>query len=249
MNVWKAGREIEYMRRAGAIVAECHALFAEQIRPGADTRNLDARVEDYIRKSGAIPSFKGHHGFPASICVALNDEICHGFPRKQPLSEGDVVTIDIGAQVEGYHGDSAWTYAVGEVSPDIRHLMEACEKALFLGIEQARPGNRIGDIGHAIQSFAEPLGYGVVREFCGHGVGRELWESPQIPHFGQAGTGPRIQAGMTLAIEPMITLGDWKARMDDDGWTARTADGSICVQYEHTVWVTEDGPVILTEKK
>ncbi|SIS81159.1 methionine aminopeptidase, type I [Kroppenstedtia eburnea] len=245
----KSSDELKVMRKAGSIVAECHALLSQAIRPGVNTRDLDALVEQHIRKSRATPSFKGHHGFPASICVALNDEICHGFPRSQPLKEGDVVTIDIGALYEGYHGDSAWTYAVGEVSPDIRRLMKDGEKALFLGIEHARPGRRIGDIGHAIQSFAEPLGYGVVREFCGHGVGRELWEEPQVPHFGRPGTGHQIQAGMVLAIEPMLTLGSWRARIDKDGWTARTVDGSICVQYEHTVAVTDEGPVILTEKK
>ena len=241
-------KKIDNMRRAGAIVAECHALLADRIQPGIDTVTLDHLVEKHIRKRGATPSFKGHHGFPGSICVAVNDEICHGFPRKTPLKKGDVVTIDIGAQVDGYHGDSAWTYAVGNVRPKVRRLMKTCKQALFLGIEQARPGNRVGDIGHAIQSFAEPLGLGVVRQFCGHGVGRKLWQDPQIPHFGLPRTGPRIETGMTLAIEPMLTLGDWRAQIDADGWTARTVDGSFCVQYEHTIWVTEDGPVILTEK-
>ncbi|MFD1426477.1 methionyl aminopeptidase [Kroppenstedtia sanguinis] len=243
----KSSDELKIMRKAGSIVAECHALLNQAIRPGVNTQELDSLVEQHIRKSGATPSFKGHHGFPASICVALNDEICHGFPRSQPLKEGDVVTIDIGAHYQGYHGDSAWTYAVGNVAPDIRQLMEDGEKSLFLGIEQARSGQKVGEIGHAIQSFAEPLGYGVVREFCGHGVGRELWEEPQVPHFGLPGMGPQMKAGMVLAIEPMLTLGNWRAQVDSDGWTARTVDGSICVQYEHTVAITDEGPVILTK--
>jgi methionyl aminopeptidase len=234
------------MREAGRIVAECHAALAEQVRPGVTTLQLDALVERMIRQRGAIPSFKGHHGFPNSICVAVNDVICHGIPSARPLNEGDVLTIDIGARYQGFHGDSAWTYAVGEVSPQIRRLMEETREALFLGIEQARVGRTVGDIGHAIQSFAESKGYGVVREFTGHGVGRELWEEPVVPHYGKPGAGHPIQVGMTLAIEPMLTLGTWRAKIDSDGWTARTADGSICVQYEHTVAVTEDGPVILT---
>jgi methionyl aminopeptidase len=234
------------MREAGRIVAECHAALAEQVRPGVTTLELDALVERMIRRRGAIPSFKGHHGFPNSICVAVNDVICHGIPSARALNEGDVITIDIGACYQGFHGDSAWTYAVGEVSPQIRRLMEETREALFLGIEQARVGRTVGDIGHAIQSFAESKGYGVVREFTGHGVGRELWEEPVVPHYGKPGAGHPIQVGMTLAIEPMLTLGTWRAKIDSDGWTARTADGSICVQYEHTVAVTEDGPVILT---
>ncbi|AEG61680.1 type I methionyl aminopeptidase [Desulforamulus ruminis] len=247
MIILKSAREIEIMREAGRIVAECHRILAERIKPGITTLELDQTVEKHIRQRGATPSFKGHQGFPAAICVALNDVICHGFPGPEPLQKGDVVTIDVGAFYKGYHGDSAWTYAVGEVSEEIRQLMEVGRKSLYLGIELAQPGNRIGDIGAAIQTYAEKYRYGVVREFCGHGVGQNLWESPQIPHFGRANTGPLIKAGMTLAIEPMITLGKWKAVLDKDGWTARTVDGSICVQYEHTLAVTAEGPVILTE--
>lgn len=246
MPVLKSSREIAVMRDAGKIVAECHALLADSIKPGITTQYLDQLVERHIRRSGAVPSFKGHFDFPASICVALNDVICHGFPSDVPLREGDVVTIDTGAFYKGYHGDSAWTYAVGRVAPDIKKLMDDCKTALFLGIEQAHPGRYIGDIGDAVQTFAEKLGYGVVREFTGHGVGEYLWEEPSIPHYGRPGTGPRIKKGMTLAIEPMLTLGDWQAKMDSDGWTARTVDGSICVQYEHTIAVTSNGPEILT---
>lgn len=234
------------MRNAGRIVAECHAALAQQVQPGVTTLELDAMVERMIRERGAIPTFKGHHGFPGSICVAVNDVICHGIPNARSLRSGDVITIDIGACCQGYHGDSAWTYAVGEVSPRIKRLMDDTRESLFVGIEQARVGKRVGDIGYAIQSFAEPRGYGVVREFTGHGVGRDLWEEPVVPHYGKPGAGRELKPGMTLAIEPMLTLGAWRSKVDDDGWTARTVDGSICVQYEHTVAITEEGPVILT---
>lgn len=244
----KSRRELALMREAGKIVAECHARIAERIRPGITTRELDREVERWIRKQGAKPSFKGHHGFPASICVALNDVICHGFPTDTPLTEGDVVSIDIGAYYRGFHGDSAWTYAVGKVPEDVRHLMEVGLQSLKLGIAAARAGNRIGDIGAAIQQEAEGKGYGVVREIVGHGVGRELWEEPQVPHFGYPGTGLRLKPGMVLAIEPMITAGTWQAQMDNDGWTARTQDGSLCVQYEHTVAITTAGAEVLTKR-
>lgn len=247
MIIFKSARELAIMREAGLIVAECHALLGERIKAGVSTLELDELVESYIRKKGAIPSFKGHHGFPASICASVNDVICHGIPNGEPLQDGDVITIDIGAKVNGYHGDSAWSYAVGDVSPEIEKLMKVTKECLFLGIDQAQPGKRIGDIGHAIQTYAESLKYGVVRDFCGHGVGRELWEDPEIPHYGHAGKGAAIKAGMTIAIEPMITLGRWQVKTDSDGWTARTIDGSICVQYEHTLAVTKEGPVILTQ--
>lgn len=247
MIIFKSARELAIMREAGQIVAECHALLGEKIKAGVSTLELDELVEGYIRQKGAIPSFKGHHGFPASICASVNDVICHGIPNGQPLKEGDVITIDIGAKVKGYHGDSAWSYAVGQVAPEIEKLMKVTKECLFLGIDQAQPGKRIGDIGHAIQTYAESLQYGVVRDFCGHGVGRELWEDPEIPHYGHAGKGPAIKDGMTIAIEPMITMGRWQVKTDADGWTARTIDGSICVQYEHTLAVTKEGPIILTQ--
>jgi methionyl aminopeptidase len=243
----KSAREIALMREAGRIVAECHQILAEHVRPGVTTRELERLVEAHIRRRGATPSFKGYNGFPAAICVAIDDVICHGFPSSKKLQAGQVVTFDIGAYYKGYHGDSAWSYAVGEVRPEVKRLMEVTHEALYRGIAAAKPGNRVGDISHAIQSFAEPLGYGVVRDFTGHGVGQDLHEDPQVPHFGEPGTGPLLRPGMTLAIEPMITLGTSEAKVDRDGWTARTVDGSICVQYEHTVAITEDGPVILTE--
>ncbi|WCF10766.1 type I methionyl aminopeptidase [Paenibacillus thiaminolyticus] len=247
MIILKSNEEIGLMREAGRIVAECHAMLAEAIKPGVATTALDRLVEQHIRSRGAVPSFLGHHGFTASICVAKNDVICHGFPDDQPLEDGDVVTIDIGAHYRGYHGDSGWTYAVGTVSEDIRQLMDACHQSLFLGIEQAVAGNRVGDIGFAIQTFADRHGYGNVRDFTGHGIGQELWEEPPIPHYGRSGTGPRLKQGMVIAIEPMLTLGDYHAYVESDGWTARTADHSICVQYEHTVAITDNGPEILTK--
>ncbi|HEY3363671.1 MAG TPA: type I methionyl aminopeptidase [Symbiobacteriaceae bacterium] len=247
MTKLKSPQEIAILRMAGRIVAEAHAALAERVKPGVSTAELDRFVEDLIRSRDAIPSFKGHQGFPATICVAVNDVICHGIPGPYRLVEGDLITIDIGACHHGYHGDSAWTYAVGEVAPVVRKLMDVARECLFVGIAVARPGNRIGDIGHAIQTLAGSHGMGVVREFIGHGVGQSLWENPPVPHFGTPGTGLPLKVGMTIAIEPMITLGDWRATVDPDGWTARTVDGSLCAQYEHTIAITDDGPVILTE--
>jgi len=239
------------MREAGRIVAECHAALAERVKPGVTTRELDRFVEQFLAERGATPSFKGYgppnSPFPGSICASVNDVICHGFPSGTRLKEGDVITIDIGAHYKGYHGDSAWSYAVGQVSPEIQKLMSVTHDALFAGIAAAVPGNRIGDIGHAIQTLAESHGYGVVRDFIGHGLGQDLHESPEVPHYGTPGTGYSLRPGMTIAIEPMITMGDYRVRMDRDGWTARTVDGSICVQYEHTIAITENGPEIFTK--
>lgn len=246
MIILKSTEEIGIMREAGRIVAECHAMLAEAIKPGVKTNALDRLVEAYIRKRGAVPSFLGHNGFTASICVARNEVICHGFPDDNPLEEGDVVTIDLGAHYKGYHGDSAWTYAVGSIAPEAEKLMSVCLESLRLGIEQAVDGNRVGDIGHTIDSYVRQFGYGNVREFTGHGIGQSLWEEPPVPHYGVKNKGVRLKQGMVLAIEPMLTLGDWRAYLDDDGWTARTMDHSLCVQYEHTVAITEDGPQILT---
>ncbi|HWR07138.1 type I methionyl aminopeptidase [Sporomusa sp.] len=247
MTIFKSAREIEIMKEAGKIVAECHATLKEKIRPGITTKELDVITEDIIKHAGAIPSFKGHQGFPACICTAVNDVICHGIPDSKPLKSGDVITVDIGAKLKGYHADSAWSYEVDKVSPEIEQLMKVAKECLFRGIEIARIGNRIGDIGAVIQSYAESYHYGVVRDFCGHGVGQSLWEDPQIPHYGQPGKGALIKPGLTIAIEPMITNGSWKTKIDTDGWTARTVDGSICIQYEHTIAVTAEETIILTQ--
>lgn len=246
MIMLKSDQEIELMREAGRIVAECHAMLGELVKPGATTVEIDRLVEEKIRSRGAVPSFKGHHGFPASICAAKNDVICHGFPDTVPLKDGDVITIDIGAFYQGFHGDSGWTYTVGAVSQDIEQLMRVCHQSMLLGIEQALVGNRIGDIGDAIDRHAQQFGYGNVRDFTGHAIGRELWEEPAVPHCGIKGTGIRLEKGMVLAIEPMLTLGDWRSYVESDRWTARTIDQSICVQYEHTVAITDNGPQILT---
>jgi len=244
----KNGTDLKNMRRAGQIVAECHKLIRKHIKPGVTPLELDAMVEKYIRSCDAIPAFKGHHGFPNSICYAPNDVICHGIPDNKPLKDGDVVTFDIGAKYKGFFGDSAWTYAVGNVTDEIKTLMERTEKSLYLGIEQARAGNYLNDIGATIDKYINQFGYGNVVEFSGHGIGKNLWEEPAVMHVKQPNRGPKLKAGMGLAIEPMITLGNWKAKIDRDGWTARTVDGSICVQYEHTIIITEDGPEIMTKQ-
>jgi len=243
----KSQREIAIMRDAGRIVAECHAALAEKVRPGVTTRELDRFVEQFLARYHATPSFKGYNGFPASICASVDDVICHGFPSNKKLKPGQVITIDIGAYYKGYHGDSAWTYAVGEVSPSVQELMRVTQEALYAAIAVALPGNRMGDIGHAIQTLAEAHGFGVVRDYIGHGVGQDLHEPPEVPHYGTPGTGLILRPGLTIAIEPMITLGDYHTKLDPDGWTARTVDGSICVQYEHTIAITENGPEILTK--
>jgi methionyl aminopeptidase len=241
----KSAREIAIMRDAGRMVAECHAWLAERIEPGVSTKELDKQVEALIRKHGATPSFKGYNDFPNAICVAINDVICHGFAGPR-LKEGDIVTIDIGAYYKGYHGDRAWTYGVGAISETAAKLLAVTEHCLNLGIAQALKGKRTGDIGHAIQTYAEGLGYGVVREYMGHGVGQALHESPSVPHYGSPNTGALLRSGLTIAIEPMITTGDWHTKLDADEWTARTVDGSLCAQYEHTIAITEHGPEILT---
>lgn len=246
MIIIKNKEEIAKMREAGRIVAECHAILKDKVVPGVTTLELDAIVEAHIRSKGAKPSFKGYHGFPSSICSAPNDVICHGMPDNKPLKDGDVITLDIGAYLDGYHGDSAWSYAVGDVSEEIKTLMDDVLKALMLGIEQAVEGNTVGDIGYVIDKFVSEKGYGNVVTFAGHGVGKNLWEAPEVVHKGKKGSGPKLKNGMTIAIEPMITLGSGRSKIDADGWTARTVDGSICVQYEHTIALTEDGPKIMT---
>ena len=242
----KSPHEIEIMREAGRIVAECHQILSEKVKPGVTTEELDKIVEEHIRKRKAVPSFKGHQGFPASICVAINDVVCHGIPGQQVLNQGDIITIDVGAYYKGYHGDSAWTYPVGKISKVAKDLMETGEKCLKLGIEQAVIDNRIGDIGRAIDDYAQQHKRGVVRSFTGHGVGKRLWEDPPIPHYSSLRRGAKIKEGMTLAIEPMITLGDWRIQIMEDNWTAKTLDHSLCVQYEHTIAISEKGPIILT---
>ena len=202
--------------------------------------------EEYIISQGCTPSFKGYEGFPAGICMSVNSEVVHGFPSKRKLKNGDILTMDIGACWKGYHGDSGWTYAVGEISDDAKYIMEHTEKALYVGLEQVKPGNRIGDISHAIEEYAKEHNLGVVRELCGHGVGTDVHEDPEVPNYGEAGTGPKLREGMVIAIEPMLTMGSPKVFLRENNWTVETQDGRLAGHYEHTVVVTKDGYEILT---
>jgi methionyl aminopeptidase len=242
----KRSEEIEKMRRAGRVVAETLAILRSAVRPGVTTADLDAIAAREIGARGAIPSFKGYRGFPATICTSLNHEIVHGIPGAHRLREGDLVKLDCGAIVEGFHGDAAITVPVGEPPVEARKLMEATERALWAGIEQARAGRRAGDIGAAIQGVAEGAGYSVVREYVGHGIGRSLHEDPPIPNYGRPGNGLPLEKGLAIAIEPMINAGGYQTRLLADGWTVVTADGSLSAHFEHTVVVGEDGPRILT---
>lgn len=246
MIVRKSAKELELMREAGRIVAHAQRLMKEAIAPGITTAELDRIAEDYIRSQGAVPSFKGYNDFPYSICASTNEELVHGFPGPRKLIEGDIISIDIGAQFEGYHGDSAWTYAVGEISPEAQRLLDVTEASLYAGLELVRPDQRLFTVSHAIQKVIEQAGFSVVREYVGHGIGAKLHEEPQIPNYGIEGRGPRLKPGMTLAIEPMVTAGERYVKTLADNWTVVTVDGSLCAHFEHTVAVTEEGYEILT---
>ncbi|QJX60845.1 type I methionyl aminopeptidase [Niallia circulans] len=248
MIVLKSKREIEQMKKAGEILVGCHKMIAKMIKPGITTLEIDQKVEAYLAEIGATPEQKGYRDYPYATCASINDEICHGFPRNEPLKKGDIVTIDMVVNYNGALADSAWTYAVGEVSAELQKLMDVTKKALYIGIEQAKVGNRIGDIGFAIQQYVEEHGFSVVRDFIGHGIGKVIHEKPEVPHFGLAGKGPRIKEGMVFTIEPMVNMGDYKMKMDNNGWTARTIDGKHSAQYEHTIAITKEGPVILTDQ-
>jgi methionyl aminopeptidase len=247
MIICKTERELEIMREAGKIVALTHQELQKHIKPGVTTKQLDEIAENFIRKHNAIPSFKGYNGFSGSICVSVNDELVHGIPGKRTLAEGDIISIDIGAQVNGYHGDSAWTYPVGEITAETQNLLDVTEKSLYLGLEEAKPGVRLSNISHAIQTYVESNGYSVVREYVGHGVGQDLHEDPQIPHFGPPNKGPRLKPGMVLAIEPMVNAGTRYVQTEDDNWTVVTVDGKMCAHFEHTIAITETGYEILTK--
>ncbi len=243
----KSPREIAFMREAGRIVALAHEAVKEAVRVGISTARIDAIVEATIRAHGATPSFKGYGGFPASACTSLNEEIIHGIPAKtRRLAEGDILKVDIGAEYKGYHGDSAWTYPVGAIPEATRKLLEVTREALFEGVRHAVPGNRLQDISHAVQSHVEKHRFSVVRDFVGHGIGKRLHEAPEVPNFGEAGKGPILKPGMTLAIEPMVNAGTHETKILDDGWTAVTADSSLSAHYEHTVLITEKGYELLT---
>jgi methionyl aminopeptidase len=243
----KSRSEIDTMRAAGRIVFGVLDELKKHVRPGVSTWEIDRVAEEYIRAQGAIPSFKGLYGFPATICASINEEIVHGIPsKKRILGDASVFTADVGAMLDGLHADSAYTYAVGEVSPEAQRLLAVTEESLYVGIKEAKAGNHIGDIGHAVQNVAEGAGFGVVRELVGHGIGRTFHEDPQVPNYGKPKRGPMLKVGMTIAIEPMITAGDPATRTLADKWTVVTVDGSLSAHFEHTVAVTEQGPMILT---
>ena len=242
----KSDHEIELLRIAGKIVYQTHQYLKPFIKEGITTLELDKLAEDFMRSKGATPSCKGYHGFPATLCTSINDEVVHGIPSKRKLKNGDIITLDICACYKGYHGDSAWTYKVGEVSSEVDSLMKETEEALYAGLAQVKPGNRIGDISHAVEEVANKYNLGVVRELCGHGVGHNLHEEPDIPNYGNAGHGPLIKEGMVFAVEPMLNLGSREVCMLDDDWTIVTRDGSPSAHFEHTVLVTKDGYQILT---
>jgi methionyl aminopeptidase len=248
MITLKSPREVEIMGRAGRIVAGTLARMREILRPGMSTEDLDAEAERFIRShAGAVPSFKGLYGFPKTLCTSIDEEIVHGIPSpRRVLSEGSIVSVDVGVQLEGLHADSATTIPVGRVDPDAERLLRVTQECLAAGIAQARMGNHVGDIGHAVQKVAEDAGYGVVRELVGHGIGTRFHEEPQVPNYGSPKRGPRLLEGMTIAIEPMITVGSPVTKTLPDKWTVVTADGSLSAHFEHTVVITADGPRILT---
>lgn len=247
MVVLKTSRELKAMRDAGRISSRALKLAGEAVEPGVSTLEIDRIVRKYIEEQGATPSFLNYGGFPASACISVNDVVIHGIPRKnQILKQGDIVSIDVGAFYEGFHGDNAWTFPCGEVSKEAQALMDVTRESLFKGINAARPGNRLGDIGSAVQRYVEARGYSVVRDFVGHGVGAKLHEDPSVPNYGTPGRGVRLLPGMTIAIEPMINAGVKEVKTLEDGWTTVTADGKLSAHFEHTIAITPDGPVIMT---
>ena len=246
MIQYKSTREIEKLRKAGRVVAEVLDLISENVRPGVATRELDALAAKFFEKRKAKAAFLGYQGFPANICVSVDDEVVHGIPGDGRLQEGQIVSVDVGAIVDGFYGDSARTFAVGQVNGIASKLMSVTEEALRRGIEHCLPGNHLGDLSSAIQSYVESEGFSVVRDLVGHGIGRKMHEEPQVPNFGQAGEGLELKEGLVIAIEPMINAGDYSVRVLSDGWTIVTADGSLSAHFEHTVAVTPDGPEILT---
>lgn len=246
MIILKSERELNYLRDAGRVVAETHREVAKAVKPGVTTRQLDRIAEEYMRRKGAIPSFKGFKGFPASICTSVNEEVVHGIPGLRKLVNGDIISIDIGAMVNGYHGDAAVTLPVGEVEEEVERLLKVTQQALARGIEKAVVGNRLTDISHAIQQYVESEGFSVVRDYVGHGIGRNMHEPPEVPNFGRPGRGPRLNHGMTLAIEPMVNMGTHEVMVKEDNWTVVTRDNQKSAHFEHTVAITHDGPVILT---
>ncbi|HAL61390.1 MAG TPA: type I methionyl aminopeptidase [Chloroflexi bacterium] len=246
MIVLKSSWELARMREAGRIVAQALAYLVERIRPGMATRELDLLTEAFINRKGGVPSFKGYRGFPASLCVSVNEEVVHGIPGPRILKEGDIVSLDIGVIYKGYQGDAALTVGVGEISEEAKDLIATARGALLAGMAQARDGLHVGDISWAIQQYAESRGYSVVREYTGHGIGRQMHEDPQVPNFGQPGRGPALKAGMTLALEPMVNVGGYLTRIRDDNWTVVTDNGKLSAHFEHTIAIRQGEPEILT---
>ncbi len=246
MIMIKTARELGRMKEAGQVAAQALRVAGRAVEPGVTTGEIDRLVCKLIEEAGATPSFLGYNGYPASACISVNNEVIHGIPGTRKLIEGDVVSVDVGAYLDGFHGDNAATFACGDISAQARALIDATRESLYEGIRAAVVGNRVGDIGAAVQRYVESRGYSVVRDFVGHGVGAKLHEDPSVPNFGTPGRGQRLLPDMTIAIEPMINAGDWKVEVLSDGWTTITADGSLSAHFEHSIAVTEDGPVILT---
>ena len=244
----KSEKEIELMRHAGMLVSEMHKFIKPYIKEGVTTKELDKLCTDFIRKNDAVPSCIGYEGYPAALCTSVNDTVVHGIPDDYKLKNGDIITIDVVIGYKGYQGDAAWTYAVGEISDEKKYLMEHTEKALYEGIKQVKPGNRIGDISNAVEVYAKSHNLGVVEELCGHGIGTDMHEDPEVPNYGTPNTGPRLKEGMVICIEPMLTLGERYIYMEDDNWTIKTEDGLPAAHYEHTILVTKDGYEILTPR-
>ena len=242
----KSPREIECMRRAGRLTAQARALAGSLVRPGVTTHEIDTAVRKFIESHGAKPSFLGYGGFKGSACISINEEVIHGIPGPRKLQEGDIVSVDVGAFLDGFHGDCAATFPCGEVSPEAMELIRVTEQSFWEGIKLARAGNRVFDISHAVQQYVESHGCSVVRDFVGHGVGAKLHEAPEVPNFGPAGHGPRLQPGMTIAVEPMVCAGDWRVKVLKDGWTTVSADGSLTAHYENTILITDGEPEVLT---
>jgi methionyl aminopeptidase len=247
MIICKSEAELALMREAGRIVAETHRLLQKSIQPDITTKELDQIAEGFIRSQGAIPSFKGYNGFPGSICASVNDELVHGIPGQRKLKSGDIISVDIGAQYKGYHGDSAWTYGVGVITDTAKKLLEVTEQCLYRGLAEAKPDARLFTISHAIQKYVEDEGFSIVREYVGHGIGAQLHEAPQIPNYGLPERGPRLKPGMVLAIEPMVNVGERYVKTLQDNWTVVTVDGTLCAHFEHTIAITQDGYEIFTK--
>lgn len=246
---YKSREEVEIIKESALILGKAHGEVAKMVKPGVKTLELDKIAEEFIKDHGGVPSFKNYNGFPSSLCISLNENVVHGFPSEYELKEGDIISVDCGVYYKGFHSDSAYTYPVGDVKPEIMQLLKVTKESLYKGIDKAVYGNRIGDIAYAIQSYVEQFGYGVVRELVGHGIGRDLHESPEVPNYGKQGRGAKLKDGLVIAIEPMINLGTRNVVQEADGWTIRTADRMPSAHYEHTVAIFKEGTEVLTTHK